>query len=565
MKSIPLPLALLTTLFLLPAQLSAEQALRLPNIFGDGMVLQADKPITIWGSAAKGASVQASFGSLQANTTADKMGYWKVDLAAQEKSFEPRQLRIQSKDEVVEIKDVLIGEVWVCGGQSNMAWTLNGSRDGDLEIASADTPHIRFIRVPLIARNHPQSDFAVESPEAREGNWRKAVPEQVDNCTAVGYYFAQRISRLLQTPIGLIDVSWGGTMAQHWVTDETLADIPEMEPYHTNFETDLKAWNEGGGEEGAKKRYADDLAAWEMAAKAARDKGEKEPRRPNQNNYTNPGHKRHPAGMINGMIFPISSMTIRGVLFYQGENNSFGTSWKPFYATFPAVISDWRRVFNQPDLPFGLVQIAGWSNRRSMTYDMNHHTNVVREIQHLTWQRFDHTGLIPAYDTNSNGNIHPGHKRPVGERLARWALHEVYQDKTGRKVIWQGPVYDSHVIEDGKVIISFKKETANGLRFNKDIVAGLYIAGEDRQFQHANARILGGENKLVVWHDDIKEPQAVRYAYSNLPHGTILNGKELPAYPFRTDTWPMTPHQSTGDYEVLKIRDSFKPVKPESP
>lgn len=517
------------------------------------MVLQADKPINVWGWSAKKAPVQVSLGNRTAKTSADKMGAWSVTLPKFEKSFKPTKLEIRAGDEQITITDVLIGEVWICGGQSNMAWTLQGSRDGDLEIASANTTHIRFNRIPLIARNHPQNDFAVTADTAKEGNWRYATSDQVDNCTAVGYYFAQRISRLLKTPVGLIDVSWGGTMAQHWVTDETLAGIPEMKPYHDSFEEALENWSDGGGEQGAQTRLTNDIAAWEIKAKMAKEMGEQPPRRPNPNDYINPGHKRHPAGMINGMIFPIARFSVRGVLFYQGENNSFGTSWKPFYATFPAVISDWRRVFNEPELPFGMVQIAGWSNRRTMTYDMNHHTNVIREIQHITWQRFKHTGLITSYDTNSNGSIHPAHKRPVGERLARWALSEVYPQSSGTKIVWKGPVYESHQIENGKVTISFQADTAKGLRLDKDIVQGFYIAGDDREFHHANARIAG--ETLVVWHDDIKNPIAVRYALSNLPHGSLLNGKELPAYPFRTDSWLMTPHQSTGDYDVNAIRN----------
>ena len=545
---------LLTVILLtssLPTFTWAENSLRLPNIFGDGMVLQADKPINLWGWSAKGTPVQVSLGNHVVKTTSNKMGVWKVTLPKLPKSFEAKQLEVISGDERKTLKDVLIGELWICGGQSNMAWTLNGSRDGDIEITSANASHIRFNRVPLVARNNPQSDLPVTSPDAKEGNWRKATSDQVDNCTAVGYYFAQRISRLLQTPVGLIDVSWGGTMAQHWVTDETLAGIPEMKPYHDSFEEALQEWTDGGGEQGAQTRLSNDLAAWEIKSKTAKEQGEQPPRRPNPNDYINPGHKRHPAGMINGMIFPISQLSIRGVLFYQGENNSFGTSWKPFYATFPAVIRDWRHLFNSPNLPFGLVQIAGWSNRRSMTYDMNHHTNVIREIQHITWQRFNHTGLIPSYDTNSNGSIHPAHKRPVGERLARWALSEIYQQSGGNSIIWEGPLYESHQIDDGKVTVTFEAGTAKGLRLDKDTVQGFYIAGSDREFHHAKARIAG--ETLVVWHDDIKEPVAVRYAMSNLPHGSLLNGKELPAYPFRTDTWPMTPHQSTGDYDVNSV------------
>ena len=203
-----------------------------------------------------------------------------------------------------------------------------------------------------------------------------------------------------------------------------------MEPYLAQFESALKVWKDGGGEAGAKKRLAEDNAAWEKKREEAKAKGEKEPRgRPNHNNYTDPATKGQPGGMYNGVLMPIASYTVRGAVFYQGENNSFTVGWKPFPETFPAVIADWRKAFDNPTMPMALIQIAGWSTRRSMTYDMNHHTNIVREVQHLTWERTPHTGLIATYDTNSNGSIHPGRKLPVGERTARWALAEVYDVK----------------------------------------------------------------------------------------------------------------------------------------
>ena len=534
--------------------LFADENLRLPNIFGDKMVLQRDKPVTLWGWAKAGAKVSAEFAGQNKFTKTNDKGIWTLQLDKLKTSFNGRKLVITSGAEKITLTDILVGEVWVCGGQSNMEWSLRSSRDSDLEVASADSPHIRFIRLPHIARPTAQEDFPVTNKTSDQGNWRQAIPEQVENCTAVGYYFAQRISRRLKVPVGLIDVSWGGTMAQHWVLNETLKQFPEMQPYHEKFEAAMKAWVDGGEKEGAEKRYAADLKAWEKARAEAKAKGEREPRRPNQNNYTTPAHKRQPGGMMNGMILPISKMTIAGALFYQGENNSFGTSWKPFHRTFPAVITDWRRVFGDEDLPIGLVQIAGWSTRRSMTYDMNHHTNVIREIQHLTWARFKNTGLIVTYDTNSNGSIHPSHKRPVGERLARWALAQVYRampHKSNKPIEWRGPVYASHEIKEGKVYINFEGETARGLRLNKDIAEGFYIASPDKEFKHSRARIQGAQ--LVVWHEEIKEPVAVRYAWSNLPHGTLLNFRELPAYPFRTDNWPLAPHQSTGLYEVNKI------------
>ena len=543
---------------LFACNLSAAETLRLPNIFGDKMVLQRDKPVRIWGWAEAGAEVTAQFAGQSKPIKADADGKWTLQLDKLKTSFEGRELVVSSGPEKIELTDVLVGEVWVCGGQSNMEWSLRGSRDSDLEVASADSPQIRFIRLPKVSRINPQEDFPVANKTNREGNWRQAIPEQVENCTAVGYYFAQRISRRLKVPVGLIDVSWGGTMAQHWVLKETLKPFPEMQPYHQKFETALKTWRDGGRKEGADKRFTADVMAWEKTRAAAKAEGKREPRRPNKNAYTNPANKGQPGGMMNGMILPIAKMTIRGALFYQGENNSFTVGWKPFHRTFPSVITDWAHVFGEPKLPIGIVQIAGWSTRRSMTYDMNHHTNIIREIQHLIWQRFDHTGLIVTYDTNSNGSIHPGHKRPVGERLARWALAEVYEAKpykSNKPIEWRGPVYESHEIKDGKVTISFKEGTNRGLRLDKDVEAGFYIAAKDGKFKHGRARILGRENKLMVWHDEIKEPAAVRYGWSNLPHGTLMNFRELPAYPFRTDTWSLTPHQSTGSYEVEKISE----------
>jgi sialate O-acetylesterase len=549
----PLPLLLLSLL----AHIMAMAEVRMPNLFGDHMVLQRDKTVRIWGWADPGESVEVTFAGqiLKTKAEADE-GRWSVELKPLESSSKGRSLTVTGKTGKVVLEDVVVGEVWVCGGQSNMEWSLRATRDADVEITSANSHGIRFIRLPKVARLNPQEDFPVKSTQNQEGNWRQAIPEEVENCTGVGYYFARRLHRFLKVPIGLIDISWGGTMAQHWCTKETLRKIPEVDPYFEKFEAALDAWHKGGKAEGAQKRYEADLKSYrEARVQWEKAKEGRQPRGPNSNAYTNPADKGQPGGMFNGMVGPISSFSIRGVLFYQGENNSFTVGWKPFYRTFPAIITDWRKAFNEPKLPFGIIQIAGWSNRRSMTYDMNHHTNLVREIQHITWERTPRTGLITTYDTNSNGSIHPGRKQPVGERSARWALTEVYKvgSQTGRKPIeWRGPVYESYKIEGGKVVIAFKEGTNRSLRLDQDVEVGFYIAGKDQVFHHARARVDGGKGTVVVWNDDIKEPVAVRYAFSNLPMGGLMNGREIPAYPFRTDNWPITPHQSTGSYEVDK-------------
>ena len=530
---------------------SLSAALRLPNVFGDHMVVQRDQEVNVWGWAEAGAEVKVSLGGGEVTAKADGEGKWSCALPAMEASFEGAELVVTSGSETVTIKDVLVGELWLCGGQSNMEWSLRGSLEADLEIDSAHYPAIRFLRVPKVAAGSPQDDFQVPG-RGHVGRWQKCIPEQAENCTAVGYYFALRLQRRLRVPVGLIDTSWGGTMAQVWVSEETLRPMPVMKSYFDDYEKALKEWDDGGREEGGKKRFDADLAAWDEKRKAAEAAGERAPGgRPNWKNYTDPSTRAHPGGMYNGVLMPVAPFTVRGALYYQGENNSFEESWKPFPKTLPAVIADWRKAFDDDELPVGLIQIAGWSTRRAMSYDQNHHTNVVREVQFLTWQKTPMTGLVVSFDANSDGNIHPKAKRPVGERAARWALAEVYGIK-GRgsedPLVWRGPVYESASFADGKATVSFREDTAAGLRLDKDVALGFYVAGEDKEWHVAEALVKGREGQVEVWSEAVPEPVAVRYAISNLPIGSLMNGAELPAYPFRSDRWPITPHRSTGSY-----------------
>lgn len=555
------PLLIIIINLLAPLKLQAETKLRLPNIFGQGMVIQRDKPVNIWGWAAAGTRVEVNFAEQNKATTTSKDGTWNLKLEPMPASHKPHQLRVTSGGDVLSLDNILVGEVWICGGQSNMEWTLRGSRDADLELAAANYPAIRFIRLPKVAKLNPQDDFPVGNPANPVGNWRSAISAHVDNFTAVGYYFAKRIHRQLNVPVGIIDNSWGGTRAQHWCSKKTLSSIPEMLPDLEKFDSALQLWIEDGGQKGAEKRMAKAMAEWEKQRQLAKDRGEREPRRPNTKIFQNPADGGQPGGMFNGSLMPVAKTTIRGTLFYQGENNSFSTAWKPFHRTFPAVISDWRNAFSNPHMPFGIIQIAGWSNRRSMVYDMNHHCNIVREIQLDTWKSIPNTGLVVTYDTNSNGSIHPGRKMPVGERAARWALAEVYNMKqagTDKKLEWRGPVFEEATFSEGKAFVTFVNGTDRGLRLDQDLDVGFVLAGEDRVFYHARARInqrkSDKKQQIEVWCDEVQKPVAVRYAFSNLPIGGLMNARELPAYPFRSDDWPMTPHQSTGSYQRSKLK-----------
>ncbi len=279
----------------------AHAELRMPKVFGNGMVLQKDKPVKLWGWAGANQKILARIGDRSAQGKADGKGRWLLELKPMEASGQGRQLVVMAGKESLTYEDVLIGEVWICGGQSNMEWTLRSTRDADLELESADTPAIRFLRLPKVANLEPQDDFPVKSPENPEGNWRQAVPGQVENCTGVGYYFARRLHRVLKVPVGLVDVSWGGTMAQHWCSKKTLRGIKEVEPYFEKFETALREWREGGGKEGADKRFQSDLKAYrEARAKWEEKKEGRAPRGPNANAYSDPAQRANRGACTTG-------------------------------------------------------------------------------------------------------------------------------------------------------------------------------------------------------------------------------------------------------------------------
>ncbi|MEO2012260.1 MAG: hypothetical protein ABGX22_26645 [Pirellulaceae bacterium] len=528
--------------------------LTIANIFSDHMVLQQAKPLRIWGWAKPGNVVVIEFAGQSRSVSADKSGNWAVLLEPVPASFDARELRVSSAGHLKVIKDVLVGEVWLCGGQSNMEMKLAASRDADVELLSADYPAIRYVRLPLTSSLTPRADFPVDDANDKSpGHWLPCTTDHVSNCTAVGYYFARRLQRVLKTPIGVVDSSWGGTMAQHWITRETLQEIPQVAPYFKKHQTARDEWIAAGGAKGAKQRYQNDLQAWEIAS-AKIKKGEAPPRKPRIEAYSDPSLvARQPGGMMNGIIAPIAGLTVRGALFYQGENNCFG-DWSPFPRTFPAVISDWRKAFDNTELPFGIIQISGWSTRRSMTYDMNHPTNIIREIQFKTWRQTPHTGLIVTFDTNSSRSIHPACKEPVGQRSARWALAEVYKLQNSRRqpLEWRGPVYSRMDVTGGKCVVHFEEATARGLVLDQDVDIGFYVAGEDKIFHHAKARVDERNRTLTVWSDAVTKPLAVRYGWSNLPAGGLVNARELPAYPFRSDAWPLESHADTEPYFAEK-------------
>ncbi len=518
--------------------------LEIANVFNDGAILQRNQKVRIWGWAKPEAEVIVKFAEQSIKSKADSKGAWQLLLNPMKASFEERTLKVTSANDTLTINNILVGEVWLCGGQSNMERKLFSSLNADLELLSGDFPAIRFLRIPKKANTYPQADFT-PAQNGQEGHWKKCQGTDLSQCSAVGYYFAKRLHRILKVPVGLIDTSWGGTMAQHWAEHGMLKKIEDMKPYFAAAESAQKSWIDNGKEKGAIRDHKKAIAQWQEKIKSLKP-GQRRPGKPKIK--TDPVNAHQPAGMVNGLIAPISGYSINGILYYQGENNSFADTWKPYKETLKSVIKTFRKSFGNPNIPFGIIQIAGWSTRRTMVYDMNHHCNIVREIQFDTWRNTPNTGLIVSFDTNSDSNIHPKHKRPLGERSARWALADVYKIKDYRNqpIKWRGPVYKNMEIKGNKCIVSFEKLGSQGLKLNKSVDVGFYIAGEDKVFHHAKASASRG--KVTIWSDAVQKPVAVRYASSNLPIGGLINGNEIPAYPFRSDNWPIKPHRSKLEY-----------------
>ena len=255
---------------------NANAELKLPNIFGSQMVLQRDKPVRIWGWAEKEKTVTVSFGGQEKTITSGKESRWLITLDPMEANATGQTLKVKSGDVSITHEGILVGDVWICGGQSNMEWRLRSSRDADVEIPSARYPAIRFIRIEPEGTPEPREDFPAKNGA---GTWQICSPETIGDCSGVAYFFGQRLHRRLDVPIGLVNAAWGGTMAQHWVTRETLETLPTAKPYLDDYEAKCQAWIDGGRADGAAKRLASDLEKWETLAKKSKAKGEKESRR----------------------------------------------------------------------------------------------------------------------------------------------------------------------------------------------------------------------------------------------------------------------------------------------
>ena len=499
--------------FLIGLNLQAE--VKLPSIFGSHMVLQRDHANPVWGWAAPGEKITVSIAGQSHGATTDKDGAWRVKLQPLKVNAKGQTLTIKGSN-TITLTDVLVGEVWVCSGQSNMAMSVDRAYDPDLEILTAKYPNIRLISVPQVGTQEPQNDF--------KGEWAAATPETVKSFSAVGFFFGRTLHQALDVPIGLIDNAWGGSAAEAWIRRDRLAKLPAAKPY-------MEQWKKTEAEYDpttALAQYEERKAKWEKRAKKLREQKKGVPKPPRKPRNPMTGQHR-PGNLYNGVLKPTIGYGIRGAIWYQGESNS-GRA-KAYRDVFPLMIQNWRDEWGQGDFPFYWVQLADFRGELEEPVDDN--WAELREAQTMTMDRLKNTGEAVIIDVGEGRDIHPRDKQTVSRRLARWALAKDY----GLKIPYQSPRFSSMEIKSNKAILTFDHVGIGLYSFDVREPKGFAICGKDRKFVWADARIVG-KNQVEVWAEGIT-PTQVRYAWAVNPVCTLMSREGLPATPFRTDDFPM--------------------------
>ncbi|MGH7172291.1 MAG: sialate O-acetylesterase, partial [Gemmataceae bacterium] len=479
----------------------------------------------VWGSADPGESVSVSFAATKGNAAAaasasvstGKNGKWRIEIqVAPEMAGGPYTLTIKGNN-TITLKDVYVGEVWICSGQSNMEFHLSSAHNAKEAIAKAKNPKIRLFTVPRNTSDKPLTGFK-EQPK-----WQECNADTAKNFTAVGYFFGRDLQKALNVPIGLIHTSWGGTRAEAWATRAALEKNPELKDMIEQYNKDRVSAS--ANYQKTLKQYEADLAKHKKAVAKAKEEG-KQPPRPPRRPFSPDDNPHRPAVLYNAMIHPLQPYAIKGAIWYQGESNA-GRAYQ-YRTLFPTMIQSWRTSWKEGDFPFLFVQLAPWIEKR----DKSDQTWAeLREAQLLTTTKLKHTGMAVITDVGDAKDIHPRKKEPVGARLALAARAIAY----GEKIEYSGPIYKSMTVEGDKAVLSFT-HMGKGLEVKGESLQGFTVAGEDHAFHPAQAEIKG--DKVVVRSEKVAKPVAVRYGWSNNPVVNLWNKDGLPASPFRTDDFP---------------------------
>ncbi len=476
----------------------ARASLRPSLLFCDHMVLQRGVELPIWGTAEPGEAVTVSIAGKSETANAGADGRWMIRLEALQAGG-PHEMTINT----LVIKDVWVGEVWLCSGQSNMEWPLKEAANGKAEIAAAAYPKIRGFTVP-------------KSSDA--GRWQVCSPETAAGFSAVGYFFGREIHKTLDVPVGLIFSTWAGTPVEAWMSHESLKADP-------GTKASVEEWLKHVADyPRLRDEYEQARLSFEKEADRARDE-KRAPSIPRPKAPLNPKYASPRWGSLyGGMIAPLIPYAIAGILWYQGESNT--THAGVYRERFSRMIVDWRRAWALGDLPFLFVQLPNFAPAKT---DPPNRWALVREAQ-LQSLSIPKSGMAVAIDIGDPNDIHPRNKQEVGRRLALAALSIAY----GKKLVFSGPVYESMKIEGDKIRLTFN-HSGGGLVCKGEVLHGFALAGEDRIFVPAEAAIDG--HSVVVSAPGVTKPAAVRYAWADSPEVSLYNKEGLPASPFRTDAW----------------------------
>ena len=505
---------LIAFLFVAVAPVWAD--VKLPHVIGSNMVIQRDKPILIWGWAEPNEQVSVEFAEQKVGTKADEKGNWMVKLPVMGAGG-PYQMKISGKN-TIELTDILLGEVWVCSGQSNMEIGVGLVNNAGQEISKADYPRIRLFHVPLKSAGRPEKDVDAE--------WRVCSPKNISTddiwqgwpkgFSAVAYFFGRELHNKINVPVGLIAASWGGTRIEPWTPPEGFQLVPELGDVVKQIKQANLDYNKNVAE--ALKEY-DNWIKREKQASALLSQPPAWPK------HELDSHKQ-PTGLYNAMIHPLLPFAIRGTIWYQGESNL--DDGMMYYDKMKALIGGWRKVWDQGDFPFYFVQIAPYRYRWGQPRP--YRLPKLWEAQTASLA-IANTGMAVTVDISDLGDIHPKNKQEVGKRLALWALAKTYGYS---ELVYSGPLYKSMAIEGGRIRISFDYVGGGLTTGDGRPPTWFEIAGADKQFVQAQAKI--ENDTVVVWSDEIAGPVAVRFGWHEEAQPTLMNKEGLPASPFRTDS-----------------------------
>jgi sialate O-acetylesterase len=500
LKSISLSAVALFILSLFPPLLRADVAL--PAVLTDHMVIQRGQPVHVWGTASPGEAVTARFRDETGNTAADELGRWSIYLSPGEAGG-PFDLVVEGQNRV-RLSDILVGDVWIASGQSNMEFPVIQSNNGPDEVGSARYPRIRLFRV-----ERRVSDYPLEDVEASP--WVECSPDSVSGFSAVAYFFGRDLHERLGVPVGLIESNWGGTPVDAWTSLDAIARDASLMPAIGEWAAIMK------GQSTTQLERRKRIEEWERSVERAKTEGKEPPGRPW---FPNQENSWQPAGLYNAMIAPLTPLPIRGAIWYQGESNA-SASRAPIYARlFQTMILDWRRAWGLGDFPFLFVQLANWKDSPAS------HWPEVREAQ-LQTLALSKTGMAVAVDIGDPDDIHPRNKQEVGRRLALAARAIEY----GEPIEYSGPIF-RQAVPKGETIRIWFDHAASGLAARGGSPTGFEIAGSDGNFLPA-AGVIDGST-VVVSNPAIAAPVQVRYGWSDNPDCNLYNAEGLPASPFRS-------------------------------